>query len=143
MDDERFQRVERRLNEQAEATQAMNKTLNMFITITSNIEVAKNIAPPAPYPPQLVTTILRASQPSRVNQASPVTLMGTECKGMLSSHPVSFIFHSQHQTSLMSKCASIGLYSTSRMDMWRASPSTFYSRRYGQERCALSPGVTS
>jgi hypothetical protein len=33
MDDERFQQMEKRLNEQAEATQAMNETLNKFIAI--------------------------------------------------------------------------------------------------------------
>jgi hypothetical protein len=42
MDDERFQQMEKRLNEQVEATQAMNETLNMFL---SNTEVAKSIAP--------------------------------------------------------------------------------------------------
>jgi hypothetical protein len=30
MDDERFQQMEKRLNEQVEATQAMNETLNKF-----------------------------------------------------------------------------------------------------------------
>jgi hypothetical protein len=45
MDDERFQQMEMRLNEQAEATQAMNETLNKFITIMSNIEAAKSVAP--------------------------------------------------------------------------------------------------
>jgi hypothetical protein len=48
MDDERFQQMEKRLNEQAEATRAMNETLNKFITIMSNIEAAKVIAPPSP-----------------------------------------------------------------------------------------------
>jgi hypothetical protein len=42
MDDKRFQ-MEKRLNEQAEATRAMNETLNKFL---SNIEAAKSIAPP-------------------------------------------------------------------------------------------------
>jgi hypothetical protein len=66
MDEERFQQMEKRLNEQAEATQAMNKTLNNFITIMSNIEAAKVIAPPPPVSPQLVITPLQVSQPSRV-----------------------------------------------------------------------------
>jgi hypothetical protein len=45
MDDKRFQQMEKRLNEQAEATQAMNETLNKFITIMSSIEAAKVITP--------------------------------------------------------------------------------------------------
>jgi hypothetical protein len=48
MDDKRFQQMEKRLNEQAEATLAMNKTLNKFLTIMSNLEVAKSITPPHP-----------------------------------------------------------------------------------------------
>jgi hypothetical protein len=40
--------MEKRLNGQVEATQAMNKTLNKFITIISNIEAVKVIAPPPP-----------------------------------------------------------------------------------------------
>jgi hypothetical protein len=36
--------MEKRLNKQAEATRAMNKTLNKFITIMSNIEAAKVVA---------------------------------------------------------------------------------------------------
>jgi hypothetical protein len=48
MDDKRFQQMEKRLNEQVEATQAMNETLNTFLTVMSNIEVAKSIAPPHP-----------------------------------------------------------------------------------------------
>jgi hypothetical protein len=46
MDDESFQQMEKRLNEQVKATQAMNETLNKIITIMSNIEAAKSIAPP-------------------------------------------------------------------------------------------------
>jgi hypothetical protein len=45
MDEERFQQMEKRLNKQAEATRAMNETLNKFITIMSNIEATKVIAP--------------------------------------------------------------------------------------------------
>jgi hypothetical protein len=71
MDDERFQQMEKRLNEQVEATRAMNETLNKFITIMSNIEAAKVVAPPPPISPQLVTTPLQASQPSRVKPGVP------------------------------------------------------------------------
>jgi hypothetical protein len=71
MDDERFQQMEKRLNEQAEATRAMNETLNKFITIMSNIEAAKVIVPPPSISPQLVTTPLQASQPSRVKPSVP------------------------------------------------------------------------
>jgi hypothetical protein len=45
MDNERFQQMEKRLNEQAEATRAMNETLNKFTTIMSNIDAAKVVAP--------------------------------------------------------------------------------------------------
>jgi hypothetical protein len=48
MDKERSQQMEKRLNEQAEATQAMNKTLNKFIAIMGNQEAARNVAPPSP-----------------------------------------------------------------------------------------------
>jgi hypothetical protein len=46
MDDERFQQMEKRLNEQAEATRAMNETSNKFIAIMGNQEAARNIVPP-------------------------------------------------------------------------------------------------
>jgi hypothetical protein len=59
MDDERFQQMEKRLNEQAEATQAMNETLNKFIAIMGNQEAARNIAPPPPVSPAFVTTTLQ------------------------------------------------------------------------------------
>jgi hypothetical protein len=45
MDEERFQQIEKRLNEQAEATRAMNETLNKFIAIMCNQEAARNVAP--------------------------------------------------------------------------------------------------
>jgi hypothetical protein len=114
MDDERFQQMEKRLNEQAEATQALNETLNKFIAIMGNQEVARNIAPPPPVSTPLVITPLQASQPSRVKPGIPVTLMEIERKGMPSSHPVSCIFCSQHWILLTSRCASIGPYPTSR-----------------------------
>jgi hypothetical protein len=45
MDEERFQQMEKRLNEQAEATRAMNETLNKFLAVMANQEVARNVAP--------------------------------------------------------------------------------------------------
>jgi hypothetical protein len=71
MDEERFQQMEKRLNEQAEATQAMNETLNEFIAIMGNQEVARNVVPPPPVSPQLVITLLQVLQPSRVKLGAP------------------------------------------------------------------------
>jgi hypothetical protein len=70
MDEERFQQMEKRLNEQAEATRAMNKTLNKFIAIMGNQEVARNVTPPSLISPP-VTTPLKVSHPSRVNPGAP------------------------------------------------------------------------
>jgi hypothetical protein len=81
MDDERFQQMEKRLNEQVEATEAMNETLNKFITIISNIEAAKVITPPPPVSPQLVITPLQASQPSRVKPGIPSNFDGDRAQG--------------------------------------------------------------
>jgi hypothetical protein len=58
MDEERFQQMEKRLNEQAEATWAMNETLNKFLVVMANQEAARNIAPPPPISPPRVTTPL-------------------------------------------------------------------------------------
>jgi hypothetical protein len=71
MDDERFQQMEKRLNEQVEATRALNETLNKFIAIMSNEEAAKSVAPPAPVSTPLVITPLQASHPSRVKPGIP------------------------------------------------------------------------
>jgi hypothetical protein len=71
MDEERFQQMEKRLKKQVEATRAMNKTLNKFITIIGNQEAARNVAPPPPVSPPHVTTPLQASQPSRVKPGAP------------------------------------------------------------------------
>jgi hypothetical protein len=71
MDKERFQQMEKRLNEQVEATRAMNETLNKFIAIMGNQEVAGNVAPPPLVSPPHVTTTLQASQPSRVKPGAP------------------------------------------------------------------------
>jgi hypothetical protein len=60
MDEERFQQMEKRLNKQAEATRAMNETLNKFLAVMANQEVARNVAPPPPASPPPVTTPLKA-----------------------------------------------------------------------------------
>jgi hypothetical protein len=84
MDDERFQQMEKRLDEQAEATRAMNKTLNKFIAIMGKQEVARNVAPPPPVSPPFVTTTLQASQPSRVKPGVPSSFDGDRAQGCLS-----------------------------------------------------------
>jgi peptidoglycan hydrolase CwlO-like protein len=45
MDEERFQQMEKRLNKQAEATRAMNETLNKFLAVMANQEATQNVAP--------------------------------------------------------------------------------------------------
>jgi hypothetical protein len=81
MDEERFQQMEKRLNEQAEATRAMNKMLNKFIAIMGNQEATRNIAPPPPVSPPHVTTPLQASQPSRVKPGVPSHFDGDRVQG--------------------------------------------------------------
>jgi hypothetical protein len=49
----------------------MNETVNKFIAIMGNQEAARNIAPPPPVSPPLVTTTLQVSHPSRVKPAIP------------------------------------------------------------------------
>jgi hypothetical protein len=71
MDEERFQQMEKRLNEQAEATRAMDETLNKFLAVMANQEAARNVIPPPPVPTPHVTTPLLASQPSRVKLGIP------------------------------------------------------------------------
>jgi hypothetical protein len=81
MEDERFQQMEKRLNEQAEATRAMNETLNKFIAIMSNQEVAKNVTPPPPVSTPLVFTPLQALQPSSVKPGVPSNFDGDRAQG--------------------------------------------------------------
>jgi hypothetical protein len=81
MDEERFQQMEKRLNEQAEATGAMNETLNKFLAVTTNQEVARNVAPPPPASPSFVTTTLQASHPSRVKPGVPSHFDGDRSQG--------------------------------------------------------------
>jgi hypothetical protein len=80
MDEERFQQMEKRLNEQVEATRAMNKTLNKFMAIMDNQEVARNVAPPPPVSPP-VTTPLKELQPSRVKPGVPSNFDGDRVQG--------------------------------------------------------------
>jgi hypothetical protein len=81
IDEERFQQMEKRLNEQAEATRAMNETMNKFIAIIGNQEAARNITPPPPVSPPHVTTPLQVSQPSRVKLGVPSHFDGDRAQG--------------------------------------------------------------
>jgi hypothetical protein len=72
--------MEKRLNEQAEVTQAMNETLN-FISIMGNQEAARSVAPPPPVSPPLVTTTLQVLQPSRVKLGIPSNSDGERMQG--------------------------------------------------------------
>jgi hypothetical protein len=53
INEEQFQQMEKRLNEQAEATWAMNETLNKFLAVMANQEATRNVAPPL-RPPHLM-----------------------------------------------------------------------------------------
>jgi hypothetical protein len=81
MDDKRFQQMEKRLNEQAEAIRAMNETLNKFIVIMGNQEAARNATPPPPVSPPFVTTTLQVSHPSRVKPGIPSHFDGNRVQG--------------------------------------------------------------
>jgi hypothetical protein len=81
MDEERFQQMEKRLNEQAEATRAMNETLNKFLAVMANQEAARNIVPPPPVPTPLVITPLQVLQPSRVKPGVPSHFDGDRAQG--------------------------------------------------------------
>jgi hypothetical protein len=73
--------MEKRLNKQAEATRAMNKTLNKFLVVMANQEVARNITPPPPASPPPVTTPLKVSHPSGVNLGTPSTFDRDRAQG--------------------------------------------------------------
>jgi hypothetical protein len=81
MDEEWFQQMEKRLNEQAEATWAMNETLNKFLAVIANQEVARNVAPPPPVSPSFVTTTLEVLHPSRVKPGVPSHFDGDRAQG--------------------------------------------------------------
>jgi hypothetical protein len=81
MDKEQFQQMEKRLNKQAEATRAMNETLNTFIAIMGNQEAARNVTPPPPVSPPHVTTTLQVLQPSRVKLGAPSHFNGDRAQG--------------------------------------------------------------
>jgi hypothetical protein len=78
---ERFQQMEKRLNEQVEATRAMNETLNKFLAVMVNQKAAGKVAPPPPASPPPVTTPLKASHPSRVNLGAPSNFDGDTAQG--------------------------------------------------------------
>jgi hypothetical protein len=59
----------------------MNKTLNKFIAMMGNQEVARNVAPPPPVSPPHVTTTLQVSQPSRVKLGVPSHFHGDRVQG--------------------------------------------------------------
>jgi hypothetical protein len=73
--------MEKRLNKQAEATRAMNETLNKFLAVMANQEVARNVAPPPPASPPPVITPLKALHPSRVNPGTPSNFDGDRAQG--------------------------------------------------------------
>jgi hypothetical protein len=81
MDEEQFQQMEKRLNEQAEATRAMNETLNKFLAVMANQEAARNVTPLPPASPPPVTTPLKVSHPSRVNLGAPSNFDGDRAQG--------------------------------------------------------------
>jgi hypothetical protein len=81
MDEERFQQMEKRLNEQAEATRAINETLNKFLAVMANQEAARNVAPLPLASPPPVTTPLKVSHPSRVNPSTPSNFDGDRAQG--------------------------------------------------------------
>jgi hypothetical protein len=81
MDEEQFQQMEKRLNEQAEATRAMNETLNKFLVVMANQEAARNATPPPPVSPPFVTTTLQALPPSRVKAGVPSHCDGDRVQG--------------------------------------------------------------
>jgi hypothetical protein len=73
--------MEKRLNEQAEATRAMNKTLNKVLAVMANQEVARNVTPPPLASPPPVITPLKASHPSKVNPGTPSNFDGDRAQG--------------------------------------------------------------
>jgi hypothetical protein len=81
MDEERFQQMEKRFNEQAEATRAMNKTLNKFLAVMANQEATRDVAPPPPASQPPVITPLKASHSSRVNPGALSNFDGDRAQG--------------------------------------------------------------
>jgi hypothetical protein len=73
--------MEKRFNEQVEATRAMNKNLNKFLAVMANQEVARNVAPPPPASLPPVTTPLKVLHPSRVNPGAPSNFDGDRAQG--------------------------------------------------------------
>jgi hypothetical protein len=71
MDAEWLQNIEKRLNDQVEATRVTNETLNKLLAAFSPREAREHLAPPLPASPPPVTTPLKASQPFRVKLGIP------------------------------------------------------------------------
>jgi hypothetical protein len=143
MDNERVQQMEKRLNEQVEATRAMNKTLNKFIAIMGNQEAARNIIPPPPVSPPFVTTTLQASQPSRVKLGVPSNFDGDRVQGCAFLTSCEF-YISLTASDFVDKQVRIH-WVLSYFKGGRAASSTehIYGRSCGQGRCALHYGGTS
>jgi hypothetical protein len=73
MDIERFQAIEKQLAEQAEANHITNENLaNLFKMMSARESKNVILLPPALTPaPQPITTIPKASQPSRIKPCAP------------------------------------------------------------------------
>jgi hypothetical protein len=81
MDEEWFQQMEKRLNEQVEATRAITKTLNKFLAVMANQEATRNVTPLPPASLPSVTTPLKALHLSRVNLGAPSNFDGDRAQG--------------------------------------------------------------
>jgi hypothetical protein len=81
MDAEQLQNIEKRLNDQAEATQVTNEMLNKLLAVFSTQEVREHLAPPPLASPPPVTTPLKVSQPSRVKPGIPSNFDGDRVQG--------------------------------------------------------------
>jgi hypothetical protein len=137
MDEEQFQEMEKRLNEQAEATRAMNETLNKFLAVIANQEAARNVAPPPPVSPPHVTTPLQASQPSRVKPGAPSHFDGDRAQGR------AFLTSCELYISLtQSDFVDEQVHIHWALSYFKGGRSTFYGRKCGLARCASHLGTT-
>jgi hypothetical protein len=143
MDEEWFQQMEKRLNEQLEATRAMNETLNKFLAVMANQEATQNVAPLPLASPPPVTTPPKVSHPSRVNPGTPSNFNGDRAQGHTFLMSCELYISLSQADLLRTKCASIGHCPTSRADVWRPSLNKLYDRRCEAERCASHLGTNS